>query len=426
MSNTKPKILTGIFEIHKPSALITMDVTRPIIKENKIVGSSKRLLPTQHDSMNFLCYQARKQIQSNHNFEKIIDEFKKESKEEGTEKLMDFLQLQKFKLNIKDLISFMTNYQNTSDKKYLFEHLRNLNITQVEIGLFKQDKIMGEVYAKKTMSLLRNFTRIKNSNSFTYQLEPEILLNYWIDNPTPFTKLYLSIQTKLKLTYSKILYEICKDYEKLDELTKPFDDWLRALGFEEKENTKTPGRLKKFFLNKAIKEINRETDIFIDEIKGIKKDGKTSMTIYFHNQECDLIKQFKEPELSIEEQIFLNKKKFIARQKLDKILNSEYGQKIKDEDKWIEADIKKFKEKYESMINLDEWQSDMAKKSVDFRREYYIQLGKYLDKSMVGYDKTQYRLTDMFDPSTIYTYDPIQTFNTILEFVNETNILEEL
>ena len=200
-------IRQDIFEIHKPSALITAEYKTPIVKGGRIKGYEHySLTPMQHDAMNFMCYKAREQINKKINVHEKINSFSKE------EDLFEFLEVQHFDLNLKELAIFADKYKLKQDKTELSNLLDALQSVQVKVGIFKQDKTLGEIHATKTMSLLRNYTRITNSTHATFQLEPEILLG-WIHKTKPFSKMYLKIQTKLKLSYSKILYEICKDYE---------------------------------------------------------------------------------------------------------------------------------------------------------------------------------------------------------------------
>lgn len=338
------------------------------------------------------------------------DIHKKLNELQTEEDLFNFLQIQTFELQIKDFIDFIDTYQSVNNKKGVFEQLKGLGLTQVELGIFKQDKLLGEVYAIKTMSLLRNYTRIGNSNKITYQLEPEILLN-WVVNPKPFVKLYLKIQTKLKLYYSKVLYEICKDYEKIGSVTKPFNDWLNVLGVEKNSNTKTPGKLKAFYLKKAIKEINEHTDIFIDDITGLKKDGETTMTITLHKQKCALIDDLKD-DLPIEEQIIQNKLNHKSKTKLLKLEKTGYI--VKDEKAWMKADVNKNKDLYEAQYKLDDYISLLNEMKQQERLTLLGNLSKFVQANDPVVLVNNYIITDL--SGNPLTSNAIETRKVIIEF----------
>jgi len=403
-------INTEMYEINKPSEL-----TQIIFFENY----SKKIYATVNtmdiDLINAIFYLTKKKI------------LKKEIKlEDNTTKV---------NLLLSELADFLEKYKSGRYDKILGSliHLKKMDVM---INSLEKNKNIKKYHLTSFIHFIR-WTRHKNllNKNVVLGLDSEILKRY-MHTKSFFSKMFLKIQFSMTTKYSKLLYEILKDYSGIELLHLNINDLSLLL------NTPTNKQYQKWsvfrpnILEKAINEINEKSDIQVS-YEPIKEKTKENPRLHVEKilfqiepqpesrlKKLGLLDQ--EPELSIEEKIFLNKKKHIARQKLDKILNSEYGQKIKDEDKWIEADIKKFEEKYEAMINLDTWQSDMAKKSVEFRREYYIQLGHFLDKSMVGYDNEGYRITDMFDPSTIYTYDPKETYDTILRFVTETNILEVL
>ncbi len=299
------------------------------------------LTPVQHDALNFMCYNAREQINRKLDVQKKIDSFKTE------DELFEFLEIQHFDLNLNELALFADKYKNKQDKKELSHLLDSLQSIQVKVGLFKQDKMLGEIHAVKTMSLLRNYTKISNSSNASFQLEPEILLG-WIHKTKPFSKMYLKIQTRLDLTYSKILYEICKDYEKQKTITKPFTEWLKVLGFSsDLFAAKTVSQLKQAYLNKSVKEINENTDILITGVTGKKVNGEVSMTVEFTSQKCDLIENGLEAPITIHQ--FYTK----SKTKLDNLVKN--GYKVLDTEMWIKTDIRKNEDKYESEQRIDVW-----------------------------------------------------------------------
>lgn len=398
----KKQVRKDIFEIHKPSAMITAEYKTPIVKRGKIKGFEHySLTPIQHDAMNFMCYKAREQINKKVNIQQKIDSF------ESEEELFEFLEIQHFDLNLKELAIFADRYKNKQDKKELSTLLDSLQSVQVKVGLFKQDKMLGEIHAVKTMSLLRNYTKITNSSNASFQLEPEILLG-WIHKTKPFTKMYLKIQTTLKLAYSKIFYEICKDYEKQKSITKPFSEWLKVLGFSsDLFAAKTVSQFKQAYLNKAIKEINDNTDILITDVKGKKIKGEVTMTVEFKTQPCELIDKI---EPSIIDHIFYKK----SKTKLDKLVKN--GYKVIDEEMWIETDINKNEERYDSEQRIEVW---LNENDDNTKNELFELLATYIDNCddpIVSID--DYIIKGVFT-NEHFTNSPQETINLLNNIIIE-------
>lgn len=390
-----------IFEVHKPSALISAEYKTPIIKRGRIKGYEHYTLsPIQHDAMNYMCYIAREQIHKRFKVVETIEGFSSE------DELFEFLEVQHFEINLKELSNFTGKYKHKQDKNELSSILDALCAVQVKVGIFKQDSTLGEIHAVKTMSLLRNYTRVTNSTIADFQLEPEILLG-WIHKTKPFAKLYLKIQTKLKLTYSKILYENCKDYERLKKpLTKGFDDWIRVLGIDRtKSNTGTPSQLKSAYLNKAIKEINAYTDIFIDSIVGKKEKGKMVMTIGFHTQKCDLIED-DDSGLSIDEQIMKSKKLSIAHERLNK---SKQYQTITNEAAWLKKTVESITDEYVKQLDMIE-EAKLVLDDFDIKPFMDKLINKYND--FIGLK--DYKLIYLFDETKgDITKNALETYNIL-------------
>ncbi len=375
-----------IFEIHKPSALITTEYKTPIVKRGRIKGYEHyNLTPIQHDAMNFMCYNAREQIH------KKMDVAKKLASFDTEDELFEFLEVQHFTVNLNDLSTFTGKYELKQNKKELSAILDALRAVSVKVGIFKQDDLLGEVHAVKTMSLLRNYTRTANSTVADFQLEPEILLG-WIHKTKPFAKLYLKVQTKLKLTYSKILYEICKDYQNLKKpLTKELSEWVTVLGIDKsKAATNTVGQLKQVYLNKAIKEINEHTDIFIEDIYGKKLKGVTNMTVIFQHQKCAIIDNEPE-EIPVAEQLLINKKKAIALIRLEK---AKQFQTINNEEAWLKKTIKSITDEFIETQDLIQESKDTLD-NIDINDFAELLERHYLD--YVG--MKDYKLYYLFDES---------------------------
>jgi plasmid replication initiation protein len=401
------KIRKEIFEVHKPSALIAVEYNAPIDKTGKIKGYEHYdLTPVQHDALNFMCYKAWESINKKL---KLKPKAAAVSAFETEDALMEFLEIQQFDLNLKELSEFTGTYKRKQNKKELSNILDSLQAVRVRVGLFKKDKIRGDIHATKTMSLLRNYTKTTNSTVATFQLEPEILIG-WVNKTKPFSKMYLKIQTTLKLTYSKILYEVCKDYENQKIVEKEFSEWLKVLNFNsELSAAKTVSQLKQTYLNKAIKEINDNTDIFIENIEGKKSNGEVTMIVTFKNQECDLITV----EKSITDHPLYSK----SKTKLDK-RKKDGRSPVIDEDAWIATDISRNKERYEAEKKIDKWLKETEK---EFRIAIFEMISDQIEGCediIVFIDDYRIKGIDSRKAFTNTAIKTIEQINLALECVN--------
>jgi len=380
----KLSINKKMFEIHKPSSQVSC-----VYEKN---GKNWCITPTQHDSMNYICYIAREQVFKN-NFD-VLELFKnKDTVDEGFVKLRSI----PIKIDLRSLTKFINKFEN--DKKKVYHLIKELEDIKVTVGHFKGDDLMVE----DRFSLISRSSRITNSNIITIYLEPELILG-WLFKAHPFAKMHLKIQTYLKRTYSKILYEICKDYLTLGKIKKDFTLWKQVLGIEAPNVSKLKGN----YLKNAVKEINEKTDIKITNIYGKKKNGKTTMTVEFQKQSDDkleLLGLIKEPITSLP---FYNK----SKSKLDNLIKN--GYKVIDEDMWIQTDIKKNEEKYDAEVRIDKWLKETDQET---QNDIYKILADSLDECddpMIIIE--EYRIVGLFTKET-FTKNPKETIDKLNEII---------
>ena len=393
MQQTKQRIRKDILEIHKPSAMISVQYLQPS-KGKKKGFVHYSITPFEHDAMNFLCYQAREQI---YKTDFATTPF-------SQNELFEFINNHEFTVDLKELSEFTEKYEDKWGRTSLSNILSSLQGIRVKVGLFKQDRVLGDVHLFKSMSLIRNYTRALNCNTALFQLEPEIL-GGWIYKTKPYTKLFLKIQTLLKLSYSKILYENCKDYERLGYIEKPFVEWLKVLNFDSTlSNAHSPGTLKRSYLNKAVKEINMVTDINISNIKGIKRGGETVMRVEFTGQNCDLIDDI----------VLINSNVHYQRsyKKLQKLVAGGYS--VINDDLWIGTDIKKNVNRYVAEERIDNW---LKITSLLDKKEVFEMIAADLDDcddTIVNIDN--YRVVGAFS-NDVFTKNPIETIEMLNELI---------
>ena len=73
------------------------------------------LTPVQHDAMNYMCYIAREQINKKIDVAKTIKSFNTE------DELFEFLEVQRFELNFKELAIFTDKYKQKQNKTACFK-----------------------------------------------------------------------------------------------------------------------------------------------------------------------------------------------------------------------------------------------------------------------------------------------------------------
>jgi len=325
---------------------------------------------------------------------------------------------------LQDFASSMDKYKH-GQYDFLIGCLRDLSSIEIVINSLGKNKEMEELIITRFVQEIR-FNRAKHKKNKKVKLAvPNIILLRITALKKYFTRMFFEIQFSLNSKYSKFLYEILKDYEGVDKKIIDLFELMDLINV-----TSNTQKQWKFFrpniLEKAIKEINEKSDIKVS-YEPIKE--KTEENPRLHVEKI-LFQIEPQPEsrlkklglldhedLSIEEQIHMNKMKSIAKQKLDKILNSPYGQKIEDPDKWIEKDIKQFKDKYDSMVKLDDWYRTLMNIDDQERRKYYSELTDYIGQGkMIIFDKDNYQLKDLMDPSIIISFDPTKTYEILKSF----------
>lgn len=379
---TKMQVNKNMLEVHKPSSQITC-----LYELNK---KPCTITPTQHDSMNYICYTAREQIFKND--KDLIDKLGSSS-EEDFEIALKQLRGTKIKIDLKQLVTFIDKFESrVKDVYHLIKELEDIKVT---VGHFKKDNIMVE----SRFSLISRTDRITNSNTISVYLEPELILG-WMFNAKPFAKMYLKIQTHLKRTYTKILYEICKDYTNLGYVTKEFELWKQVLHLECPNVSKLKGN----YLNKSVEDINAFTDIKITKISGKKEKGVNYMTVEFEKQPESRLQELGLIHPGIETHKFYAK----SKAKLDNLVQN--GYKVIDEEMWIQTDIKKNEDRYDAETRIDVW---LAATSQEDKNMIYEQLAQTIDSCddpMVIIE--DYLVRGVFSKDS-FTRNPIETITML-------------
>jgi plasmid replication initiation protein len=229
--------------------------------------------------------------------------------------------------------------------------------------------------------------------------------------------MFLDIQYSFSLKYSKLLYELLKDYEGINKITINYDLLLGLL------NVKNVDRYSKFsyfngeILKPSMNEINEKSDILIDfePIKEKPNDERMQVTkikFTINKQSTQRLEA-----LGLISQTAENNKHYKkSKSKLDALVKN--GYKVVDEEMWIETDIKKNSDRYDSEYRIDTW---IKETDAEDKKEIYQLLATTLegcDDPMVIIDN--YKIIGVFSKDA-YTRNPQETIEQLNSIIKECN-----
>jgi len=347
------------FELNKPSELTQVVFTQQIKKELCIYKMSA----LQIDLTNVLFYKIRKEIAKN---KLVIDA-------EAASTMFEF--------NLSEFNDMLPLY-GSSDYRQIVEQLDLLSDIKIIINSIGKNKEVDEMIITRFIQEIRISKHRKTEKKKIKLAISNTIINRFVDVKKYFSKMFLTIQFSMNSKYSKLLYELLKDYEGIK--VKQFEvDILQDL-LNVTENTQRKWSIfQTNILKKSIKEINDKSDIIVsyEPIKGRTEDNPrlhvTKIKFTILKQADSKLKSLglldTEPELSTEEQIKYNRKKTIALQRLEK---SKEFQDIENESAWIEKTINSITDSY-----LEE------QNSIDAAKEFLqqIDIKNYTDKLLIKY-----------------------------------------
>lgn len=380
------KINKTKFEINKPSELCQV-----VFFENYKKGVFAYLTPTQIDLLNILFYTIKKEILSNKiqidNLDPIV---------EVTVRLTE--------------IHSMLNNKYNKDSESLLHYLYELK--KVDVMINSLGKVKDRIEYKLT-SIIHTLTWSKHRNildkNIKVGMDRDVILSF-IKRTDYFAKMYLTLQLSMTSKYSKLLYEILKDYEGIKSITIDFQMLLPLLNVNF-ENTKN-GQWALFnqnILKKSVIEINKESDIFVtyDPIKE-KLEGKrkqvTKIKFFIKKQSESRLQELGLIEESITDHKLYNK----SKTKLDKFIKN--GYKVIDETMWIETDIKKNEKQYDSEIRIEQWMKSTQKTERVEIFEYLASSLDNCDDPVVSIDN--YKIIGVFSEYA-FTRNPQETIDLL-------------
>lgn len=393
------------FEIHKPSELCQV-----VFYEDYDKGIIAKMHPTQLDILNAIMYSARQQLE-----ESKVDISKT--------RIVDV------EISLREIMHAIGKYEN-GQYRQAFSQLCKLK--RLDVMINTMGKVKGTVNNKLT-NFIHELDWTTHGNTVLKKVQVAfngpILHAFFRKKKGFFSVMFLSIQYDMNSKYSKLLYELLRDYINIRNLTVDFDTLKILMNVDSTKNVSTWSIFRPSILEKAINEINEKSDINIDyEPIKEKLEGQrlqvTKLKFSFRPQPK---KRLNELGLTINEkgQIVENKfgktpeevekyNKYYHKSK-DKLYGKvKNGYKVDNEEAWIMTDIKNYEDRYESEIKIDTWLNDTDH---DFKNDVYETMVQFYDKcddpAIVIED---YKLVGLYSKD-IFTRNPeetIEQLNTVL------------
>ena len=320
------------YEINKPSELCQV-----VFFENFKKGVFAYLTATQIDLINILLYTVKKEILKTNKDITTID------------RIVDV------EIEISE-IHKMLNNKYVKDSEALLNYIYALK--KVDIMVNTIGKVKDKIDYKLT-SIIHTieWSRHKNilDKKIKIGMDKDVIISF-IGRKDYFAKLFLSLPLSMVSKYSKLLYEILKDYSGLKTIIIDFNILLPLLNVDfENTNNGQWALFNQNILAKAIKEINEKSDIRVS-YEAIKEKPSsqerlqvTKIKFIIEKQPESRLRELGLITESITSHKFYNK----SKSKLDNLVNCGYH--VIDQDRWIEADINKNIEKYEAETRIDLW-----------------------------------------------------------------------
>lgn len=238
------------------------------------------------------------------------------------------------------------------------------------------------------------------------------LIQKFINVKKCFAKMFLKIQFSMSSKYSKLLYEILKDYENISEIVLDVDMVVMLLN---DTNFKEWSIFRANVLDRAVKEINEKSDINV-EYEAIKekvyeqRKQVTKIKFIINKQPESRLQQLGLMEQTVETHKFYHK----SKTKLDALVKN--GYQVIDEEMWIKTDITKNETKYEAETRIDSW---LANTDPDDRNRVFECLASQLDDCddpIVSIEN--YIIKGVFSKDT-FTNNASETINMINAIIEE-------
>ena len=209
------------------------------------------------------------------------------------EDIFQWSSLNHIEINLQTISNLLGKYSNGYYEP-IVSNLHELSKIQVLTNTLHKNKEQEQIL----FHLIRKISWVKDKHTSNKKvkvwIEPELLMMFRNVNKM-YTSFYLQIQYGLNSKYSKLLYEILKDYANLGEITLDFDV-LKALlnvDVDEKPDWGKWSTFNRDILKRAVHEVSEKSDITVcyEVIKAreIKKLEVTKVKFFIKKQKSILI-----------------------------------------------------------------------------------------------------------------------------------------
>lgn len=352
--------------------------------------------------------------------------------------IFEWSSLNHFEINLQTIAELLGKYENGYYEP-IVSNLQELSKIQVLTNTLHKNKEQEQIL----FHLIRKISWLKDKQTTSKRvkvwIEPELLMMFHNVNKM-YTSFYLQIQYGLNSKYSKLLYEVLKDYAKLGELTLDFTV-LRALmniDTVDKPEWDKWASFNRDILKRAVQEVSEKSDIHVtyEPVKDrlVKKLEVSKVRFIIKKQKSILIdydgfdKGFDADTFIVSDNdgsgIPISpvelKYQQIARKRMEQA--KMIGTIIKSETKYLEAIIKSLKEDgvdAAGMVEVDDILERIKNEysHVDIRNDHHlIVLDNYDPRYPVVAISRDYLL-----------YSPVDRVNlakTVEETINKINIFK--
>ena len=187
----------------------------------------------------------------------------------------------RFTIHLKDIKAILSKDDKINkNNSYYIEKLKEIKKKDAEYNILDKDKGLK---IKGWVSLVSDLQITEDEKakvvSITFEL-PERIKWALVDPDGVYANINLVIVRGLKSKYAIILYELVKDYEKVEIPEMMIDDFRKLFNVEDKYKRMT--HLRARVLEPAIKELNKNENVDFLVSYELKKTGKVYTHIKFH------------------------------------------------------------------------------------------------------------------------------------------------
>jgi len=352
-----------------------------------------KMTPFQVDLINIIYYKVRK----------TINQDKLEISEDGSTV---------FEYDLRDFYVLLNKYKK-GQYGFLIDKLDELSNIKIVINSLGKNKDLDELTITRFIQEIKLSRHRKKETKKVKLTLSNTLIHRFLNVKKYFSKMFFKIQFSMVSKYSKLLYEILKDYERLPSLTLEYDMLLNLMNVVAEKQLKWM-LFNQNILKKSVNEINEKSDIFVnyEPIKE-KLEGQrlqvTKVKFFIKKQSETTMKQLGLIEESITSNKFYNK----SKNKLDRLVKN--GYKVIDEEMWIKTDIDKNENQYQSEVRIDTWLKETDKNDQNELFEKMASLIKECDDPIVSIE--DYKIIGVFSKE-VFTKNPSETIETLNSIIS--------